>query len=82
MSVCENYIFIDIIDISVNFYISHDGYFQTNALYIKFFNNFSLLDVAFSFIPLSNIRSVPFSFCVIVGEDAEGNKVEICIDRC
>ena len=62
--------------------MSHDGCFHTNVLYIKFFNNFSLPDVASSFIPLSNIRSVPFSVCVIVSEDAEGNKVEICIDRC
>ena len=82
MLVCENYIFIDIFDISFNFYICHDGYFHTNALYLKFFNNFSLLDVASSFIPLSNVISVVFSVSVIVSEVAEGNKVDICIDRC
>ena len=66
MLVCENYIFIDIFDTSVNFYISHDEYFHVHVLYIMFFNNFSLPDVASSFIPLSNIRSVPFTVCVIV----------------
>ena len=57
--------------------MSHDGYFHTNALYIKFFNNFSLPNVASSFISLSNVISVVFSVSVIVCEDAEGNKVEI-----
>ena len=61
------------------FYISHDVYFHTNVLHIKFFNNFSLPDEASSFIPLSNITSVPFSVCVIVSEDAEGNKVEFVL---
>ena len=79
MLVCENYIlFISLTHLSI-FYISHDEYFHTNELHIKFFNNISLPDVASSVIPLSNITSVPFSVCVIVSEDAEGNKVDICI---
>ena len=81
MLVCEDYIFINIFDTSVNFYISHDEYFHTHELYIKLLNNFSLCDVA-SFIPLSSITSVPFSVCLIVSDDAEVNKAEICIDRC
>ena len=64
------------------FYISQNGYVHTNALYIKFLNNFSLPDVASSVIPLSNVISVVFSVTVIIGEDTAGNKVEICIDRC
>ena len=36
-----------IYDISVNYFsICQYGYFHTNAFYIKFFNNFSLPDVA------------------------------------
>ena len=64
------------------FYISHNGYFHTNALYIKFLINFSLPDVASSVIPLSNVVSIVFSVTVIVGEDTTGKKVDICIDRC
>ena len=64
------------------FYISHNGYFHTNALYITFLNNFSLPDVASSVIPLSNVVSIVFSVTVIVGEDTTGKKVDICIDRC
>ena len=82
MLVCENYIFIHIFDISFTFYISHDGYFHKNALYIKFFNNISLPDVASSLIQISNVRSDVLSVSVIVGEEAEGNKAEICTDRC
>ena len=82
MLVCEN----DILSISLTYlsisYLSHNGYFHTNALYIKFLNNLSLPDVASSVIPLSNVISVVFSVTVIVGEDTAGNKVEICIDRC
>ena len=63
-------------------YISYNGYFHTNALYIKFLNNFSLPDVASSVIPLSNVISIVLSVTVIVGEDTIGKKVEICIDRC
>ena len=36
MLVCENDIFIDIFNIFFIFYISHNGYVHTNALYIDF----------------------------------------------
>ena len=74
MLVCENDIFIDIFNTSLNFYISHNGYFHTNELYIKFSNNFSLPDVASSVIPLSNVTSVVFSVTIIIDEDTTGNK--------
>ena len=64
------------------FYISCNGYFHTNAIYIRFLHSFSLPDVASSVIPVSCVVSVVFSLTVIVGEDTAGSKVEICIDRC
>ena len=79
MLVCENYIFIDIFDISFNFETSEDEYFHANALYIKFFHKFSLPDVASASILFFNIILVVISFIVIVGEDAEGNIVEFVL---
>ena len=76
MFICENDIFIDI------FHISHNRYFHTNPLHLKFLNNFSLPDVASSVILLSNVIPIMFSVTVIVSEDTTGKKVEICIDRC
>ena len=61
------------------FEISEDGYFHTNALYIMFFHNFSLPDVASASITLFNIISVVISFIITVGEDAEGNIVEFVL---
>ena len=54
-------------------------FFHRNALYIKFFNNFSLPDVAFAFIPLFNIISLVISVGVAVSEDDEANKVEFVL---
>ena len=51
-------------------------------MYIKFFNSFSLPDVASSVIPVSSVVSVVFCLTVMVGGDTAGNKVEICIDKC
>ena len=55
------------------------GYFHTNAFYIKFFNNFSLPDVASAVIPLLHIISLVVSVGVIVSEDDEPNKVEFVL---
>ena len=67
-------------DISVNyFWIWQYGYFHTNALYIKFFNNFSLPDVASAVIPLLHIISHVVSAGVIVGEDDQPNKLEFVL---
>ena len=79
---CESNIFIDLFNISFNFYISHNGYFHTNGMYIKSLNSFSLPDVASSVIPVSSVVSVVFFLTVMVSEDTAGNKVEICIDKC
>ena len=78
VSMLELY-FIDIFDISLFFLICQDGYFHTNALHIKFFNNFSLPDVASVFSPLFNIISLVISVGVIVHEDDEANKVEFVL---
>ena len=76
--VCENDIFIDIFNISFNFVISHNGYFHTNAMYIKFLNSFSLPDVASAIIALLHIISL-VSLRVTVGEDNEPNNVEFVL---
>ena len=78
VSMLELY-FIDIFDISFHFLICQDEYFHTNALYVKFFNNFSLLDVPSAFIPLFNMISLVISVCVIVSEDDEANTVEFVL---
>ena len=62
-------------------YISHNWYFCTNALYIKFLNSFSLPDVSSSIMPVYSVVSVVFSVTVMVGDDTTSNKLEICIDR-
>ena len=54
-------------------------YFHTNALYIKFFNNFPLPNVPSAFIPLFNILSLVISVGVIVSENDEANKVEFVL---
>ena len=65
------------------FFIFQDGYFHINAFYIKFFNNFSLPDVASAVIPLLHIISFVVSVGVIICEDDEPNKVEfVLIDIC
>ena len=46
MLVCENDIFINIFNIFLICYKSHNWYFYTNALYIKFLNSFFLPDVS------------------------------------
>ena len=78
MFICENYLFIDICDISVIFFICQDVYFHTNAFYIKFFNTFSLPDVESCVIPLLHIISL-VSVSVLVNEDSEPNKVEFVL---
>ena len=62
-------------------YTSHNSYFYTNALYIKFLNSFFLPDVSSSIMPVSSVVSVVFSITVVVGDDTTSNKLEICIDR-
>ena len=57
------------------FFICQDGYFHANASYIKFFDTFSLPDVAYGVIPLLHIISL-VSVSVLVDEDDEPNKVE------
>ena len=65
------------------FFICQDGYFHTNAFYIKFLNKFSLPDVASAVIPLLCIISLVVSVSVIVGKHDEPNKVEfVLIDIC
>ena len=58
--------------------IHQDGCFHTNALYIKFFNNFSLPDVAPPVIP--PLHGISFVVSVS-GEDEgdESNKVEFVL---
>ena len=82
MFICDNYIFINIFDISVNFFfICQDGYFHKNAFYIKFFNKFSLPDVPSAVIAVLHIISLVVSVVVVVvvvvvvTEDDEPNKV-------
>ena len=64
------------------FYISHNKYFDENAMYIKSLKSFSVPDVGSSVIPVSSVVSVVFSLTVMVSEDTVGNKVEICIHKC
>ena len=61
------------------FFICQDGSFHTNAFYIKFFNNFSLPDVASIVIPLLHIISLVVSISVIFSDDDEPNKVEFVL---
>ena len=69
--------------ISVNFFISQDGYFDINAFYIKFFNRFCLPDVVSAVIVLFDMMSLLVSVCVMVAGDDEPNKVEfVLIDIC
>ena len=65
------------------FFICQDGYFHTNAFYIKFFNKFSLPDIPSAVIPVLHIISLVVSVVVVVSEDDEPNKVEfVLIDIC
>ena len=61
------------------FFICQDGYFHTNTFYIKFFNTFSLPDVASAVIPLLHIISPVVSVIVFFSEDDEPNKVEFVL---
>ena len=61
------------------FLICQDEYFHTNAFYIKFFNKFSLPDVASAVIVLLHIISLVVSFCVVFSEDDEPNEVEFVL---
>ena len=60
------------------FFICEDGYFHTNAFFIKFFNKFCLPDVASSVIPLLHIISL-VSVSVLVDEDDEPNILEFVL---
>ena len=60
------------------FFICQDGYFHTSAFYIKFFNKFSLPDVASGVILLLHIISL-VSVGALVNEDDEPNKVEFVL---
>ena len=78
------HIYSYIFHISVNFFlICQDRYFDINALYIKFFNNFSLPDVVCAVIVLYDMISLLVSIGVMVTEDDELNKVDfVVIDIC
>ena len=73
------HIYSYIVDISAIFVICQDGYFHTNAFYIKFLNKFSLPDVPSAVIPLLHMISLVFCVVIVVGEDAEPNKVEFVL---
>ena len=61
--------------ISVNFFfICQDGYFDINAFYMKFFNNFCLPDVLSAVNVVFNMVSLVVSIGVMVAEDDEPNK--------
>ena len=53
--------------------------FYTHVLYIKFFHNCSVPDVASGIIALLHIISVVATFCFVVGEDDEPHKVEFVL---
>ena len=61
------------------FLICQDGYFHTNAFYIKFFNKFSLPDVTSAVIPLLHMISLVFCVVIVVSEDDEPHKVEFVL---
>ena len=61
------------------FFICQDGYFHTNAFYIKFFNTFSLPDVPSAVIPLLHIISLVVCVVIAVSGDDEPNKVEFVL---
>ena len=58
--------------------IHQDGYFHTNAFYIKFLNTFSLPYVASPVVPLLSVISFIVSVCG-EGEGDELNKVEFVL---
>ena len=60
------------------FFISQHVYFHTNAFYIKFFNKFSLPDVASGVILHLHIISL-VSVSVLIDEEDEPNKVEFVL---
>ena len=70
--------FVDICDILSICSIHQDGYFHTNAFYMKFLNKFSLPDVASPVVPLLHV----ISFVVSVSGEGEGdepNKVDFVL---
>ena len=78
-----SYILIYLSHICQFFFICQDGYFDINAFYMKFFNNFCLPDVVSAVIVLFDMISLVVSICVMVAEDDEPNKVEfVLIDIC
>ena len=61
------------------FFICQYGYLDINIFYAKFFSTFCLPDVVSAVSVLFIIMSLVVSICVILGDDDEANKVEICI---
>ena len=74
-----SYIFIYLSHICQFSFIYQDGYFDINALYIKFFTNFSLSDVVSPVIVLFDMILLVVSIGVVVTEDDEPNKAEFVL---
>ena len=73
MFICENYIFLDICDISVNLFNTSRWIFSHKCILYKVLNKFSLSGIASPVIPLLHVISFVVS---VSGEgDDEPNKV-------